>query len=556
MLNNLSIRKKLLLMIGFAALILMLVGAIALNNMFQLRSDWISFVNEVQAKERLLNDLQTHIGYGGGIHLLKNFVLRGTKQYAEKYGEKAGLALQAIASYRQIAKVSALEKRSLVLAEEMVEEYRKALEKAADLLAQGKSIKEIDTAIQIDDAPYLEALGNLAKDLHRQTQERSAALTERVKADLYVLVPVAIVSVAVLLVVGVLFAQNLARAIKLTQSSIQNTAHGDLTTDLQKDLLARGDELGAMARNVERMNKSLSSLMRQVKSSSQEVAMMANDLAQDNTQLNQRTQSQAVSIEQTASALEQMTSSVRQNAENAQQANSLAQETSRMAQEGADSMARTVEAMAEVTASSKRIEDIIVVVNEIAFQTNLLALNAAVEAARAGEAGRGFAVVAGEVRNLAGRSASAAKEIQALISDSAAKVGQGNSLVTASGQLLTEIIQKVRSVAMTVTDISSASSEQAQGIEEVNRAISQMDQTVQQNAGLVERAASSSQHMQQQAENLTAQVSRFKLNESQTPAMAHAGRGRALTHKPGLPDQNTDRTRNLDDIFDEGFEAF
>jgi methyl-accepting chemotaxis protein len=241
------------------------------------------------------------------------------------------------------------------------------------------------------------------------------------------------------------------------------------------------------------------------------VAESAEEINQGNQSLSDRTQQQASAIEETASALEEMTGSVKQNAGHAEDAHQKTRQTTKIAQEGGAVVERTVTAMSAVSESSKKIGDIIAVVNEIAFQTNLLALNAAVEAARAGEAGRGFAVVAGEVRNLAGRSANAAKEIQALITDSVAKVGQCNELVGESGRLLNSIIQNVLEVAGTVGEITEASREQAVGIEEVNKAVSQMDEAVQRNAALVEEAASSSENMAAAAGELSRQTSKFQL---------------------------------------------
>lgn len=286
-------------------------------------------------------------------------------------------------------------------------------------------------------------------------------------------------------------------------------ADGDLALETDPDRPAKSI-YGSLRQMVERLSHTVSG----VKESAEVVATGSSQISQGNQDLSQRTQQQAAAVEETASAVEQMTSSIRQNAANAAQANDLAQKARDMAQRGGEVLSRTITAMAAVTDSSKRIREIIGVVNEIAFQTNLLALNAAVEAARAGEAGRGFAVVAGEVRNLAGRSASAAKEIQGLIADSVVKVEQGNELVAESGRLLSDIIVNVQAVADTIAEISSASQEQATGVEEVNKAVAQMDQGVQQNAALVEEAASASENMAAAADELRSQMSQFKVRGS------------------------------------------
>jgi methyl-accepting chemotaxis protein len=324
------------------------------------------------------------------------------------------------------------------------------------------------------------------------------------------------------LAVAWLMGRGISRPIQAAAGAVRQAAAGDFTQEVDPAHLRRGDEVGRMLRDVEHMNQSLSRTVQEVTQAAFTVAGSAGQLSQGTLDLSDRTQQQASAIEETASAVEQMTSSVKNNAANARRANEEAHQTARAAEEGGQVVERTVQAMEEVTASSRKIADIINVVNEIAFQTNLLALNAAVEAARAGEAGRGFAVVAGEVRSLAGRSASAAKEIQGLITDSVGKVEQSGELVHESGRILKEIIASVRSVADTVAEITAASGEQAQGIDEINRAVAQMDQGVQQNAALVEEASSTSEEMADAARDLRAKMQRFRVRRA-GPLLAPPG---------------------------------
>jgi len=251
-----------------------------------------------------------------------------------------------------------------------------------------------------------------------------------------------------------------------------------------------------------------------VKGAASEVLRGAEEISQGNANLSQRTEQQSSSLEETASSMEQMTSTVKQNADNAGQANQLATAARDQAEKGGAVVGNAVKAMADINESSKKIADIISVIDEIAFQTNLLALNAAVEAARAGEQGRGFAVVATEVRSLAGRSATAAKEIKGLIQDSVRKVGDGSLLVTQSGQTLEQIVLSVKKVSDIVAEIAAASREQSSGIEQVNKAVMQMDEMTQQNAALVEQATAASQSMADQARELTAMMEKFQVGES------------------------------------------
>jgi len=264
---------------------------------------------------------------------------------------------------------------------------------------------------------------------------------------------------------------------------------------------------GSINKTLEKLKEIISG----IKSGAHEVSIASEQVSQGNANLSQRTQEQASSLEEVAASMEQMTGTTAQNASNAQLTNQLTQDANKHAENGVRVVRNAVQAMNEIDSSSKKIADIIKVIDEIAFQTNMLALNAAVEAARAGEQGRGFAVVASEVRNLAGRSATAAKEIKVLIEDSVAKVENGAGLVNESGRSLEEIVNSVKKASVMATEIAEASKEQSEGIEQVNKAILQMDAMTQQNASLVEQAAAASEAMGAQAQELSALVSYFDL---------------------------------------------
>ncbi|OWY31847.1 methyl-accepting chemotaxis protein [Herbaspirillum aquaticum] len=294
-------------------------------------------------------------------------------------------------------------------------------------------------------------------------------------------------------------------------------AQGDLTPNIET---APGDQ-GSLLFAVRSMRDSLLSTIANIKTSADTIATASQEIASGNLDLSGRTEQQAGSIEETASAMEELTATVKQNADNARQANQLAESASEVAIQGGSVVSQVVQTMEGITDSSRKIADIIGVIDGIAFQTNILALNAAVEAARAGEQGRGFAVVASEVRSLAQRSASAAKEIKTLIDDSVAKVDTGSKLVEQAGATMTEVVASVRRVTDIVGEISSASQEQSAGIAEVGRAITQMDEGTQQNAALVEQAAAAAQSLQDQAATLAGLVGRFQTDGSQ-PRTVHA----------------------------------
>jgi methyl-accepting chemotaxis protein len=305
------------------------------------------------------------------------------------------------------------------------------------------------------------------------------------------------------------------------QAVLGRLASNDLTQEMTNTY--RGD-LDKVKTSINAVVQNLSQTITTVREAVQAVSAGAEQITKGNEDLSQRTSEQASALEETSASMEEMTSTVKQNADNAKQANQLAIAARDIADKGGSVTVRAVEAMGEINKSSKKIADIITVIDEIAFQTNLLALNAAVEAARAGEHGRGFAVVAAEVRNLAQRSATAAKEIKGLINESIQRVNDGSELVNQSGKTLEEIVSSVKRVTDIIAEITAASQEQAQGIDQVNKAIMQMDETTQQNAALVEETTSASQSMKDQAKELMGQIEVFVVNSAGTQAPArHTG---------------------------------
>jgi len=355
---------------------------------------------------------------------------------------------------------------------------------------------------------------------------------------------------ALMVACGALAAWYISRSITVPLKSAVDiaatVADGDLTTEFEQPRTK--DEIAELMTALGAMNGSLRKVVSQVQTGTHTIATASNQIAAGNMDLSQRTEEQASSLEETASSMEELTSTVRQNAENARQANQMAQAASEVAEKGGAIVSQVVDTMGSINDSSRKIVDIIGVIDGIAFQTNILALNAAVEAARAGEQGRGFAVVASEVRNLAQRSAGAAKEIKELIVNSVEQVDIGAKLVQQAGSTMDEVVTSVRRVTDIMGEITSASSEQSTGIDQVNTAITQMDQVTQQNAALVEEAAAAAASMQEQAAQLAEVAASFKLgNEGyaySAPAVAAApapvrvappARPAAVAAKPAAP---------------------
>ena len=319
---------------------------------------------------------------------------------------------------------------------------------------------------------------------------------------------------ALMLVVGALAALMLRRILAqlggepdYAAAIVAQIAQGDLTTQID----TRPGDTSSLLMAIKAMRDNLAHLVSQVRNDAESISTASGEIASGNHDLSARTEQQAGSLEETASTMEEMTSTVRQNADNARQANQLAISASQVATQAGGVVSQVVDTMGAINASSKKIGDIIAVIDGIAFQTNILALNAAVEAARAGEQGRGFAVVASEVRNLAQRSAAAAKEIKQLIDSSAEQVGAGEKLVALAGETMEKVVSSVQHVTDIVAEISSASAEQSAGIEQINQAIVEMDNMTQQNSALVEQASAAAQAMNEQAAGLAQIVSVFKV---------------------------------------------
>jgi len=419
----------------------------------------------------------------------------------------------------------------------------------------GQALKVLTTQVAPIQDKWLDAIDRLVALQNKDIRDNLANFeAESTRATISM---VSICGIAMLsaLIVALLIGRSITGPLKQALHMAKKVASGDLTNQRHA---TPGDETGQLLSALFEMNESLVKTVGEVRDRTQTITVASREIASGNADLSSRTESQASSLEETASSMEELTATVKQNADHAQQANQLVESASTIAATGGQIVSRVVDTMGSIKESSRKIVDIISVIDGIAFQTNILALNAAVEAARAGEQGRGFAVVAAEVRNLAQRSAGAAKEIKTLIGESVGNVDAGSKLVDEAGSTMGLIVDSVKKVANIMTEISEASREQSVGIEEVNRAITQMDEMTQQNAAMVEQAAAATESLEEQAQALTEVVHIFKLNGSAglrapasntLPAAAFASR----QVKPAAPPKRIGRSQA---VIGEGWEQF
>jgi methyl-accepting chemotaxis protein len=519
LLRNVSIGVRLGL--GFAVILLfsMVITGISVWRLHDVATATRTMMEQPLAKERYISDWYSKID--SGIRRTTAIVRSADTSLGPYFAEEAKQS--SVVSSELQKKIEALisgpqETELFRQVSEMRKVYLDSREQVSKLKAAGQT-EEAEKAFQAVFVPgstkYQKVIMNMLEHQRASIDATAREIDEVANTSRNLMLVLAALALAFGVVCAWVLTMGIVRPLRTAVDIARKVADGDLTAQI--DASAK-DETGQLLLALKDMNTSLLNIVGEVRSGTDSIATSSTQIAAGNQDLSSRTEEQAGSLEETASSMEELTSTVKQNADNARQANQLAASAAQVAVKGGEVVAQVVGTMESINASSNKIVDIISVIDGIAFQTNILALNAAVEAARAGEQGRGFAVVASEVRNLAQRSASAAKEIKTLIGASVEQVNAGSMLVAQAGSTMNDIVDSVQRVSDIITEITAASSEQSVGIDEINRAIGQMDAVTQQNAALVEESAAAAESMQHQAHNLAQVVSVFKLNGQQAGA--------------------------------------
>ena len=527
--------QKILVAPAVAIVFLMALGAVSYSALTQQQSTLddlvnVRFGNYQLAANSAQEISEVHSSVYRLFTWLGNLQEDKIKQITDEQKSNIDAVTKHITAFGAASGLDANERKIAESVVKKLAKYKNDVDMAIDL--SGVDINTGMAAMQTADSGFQEMikqfkeLVQIEKQLAQSSHERAAAAFGKVVAVLIaVLLFALVVSTGISLFMSRLIVLPLRNAI-VTAGRI---ADGDLSSEIT---VVGSDETGQLLQALKGMNDSLAKVVGQVRQGTDTIATASSQIAAGNQDLSSRTEQQASSLEETAASMEELTSTVKQNADNARQANQLAVSASEVAVKGGSVVSQVVDTMGAINASSRKIVDIIGVIDGIAFQTNILALNAAVEAARAGEQGRGFAVVAAEVRNLAQRSAAAAKEIKTLIGDSVDKVEEGSQQVAQAGKTMEEIVSSVKRVTDIMAEITAASQEQTSGIEQINQAITRMDQVTQQNAALVEEAAAAAASLQDQASGLSEVVSVFRLDNGQANHVPAPQRTPALKPHP------------------------
>ena len=506
--RDLRIGVRLAIAFFIAALLTAVLGIVAHGRLSAINAEWQEYESVTVAKLRLLQHAKDE--FGEAVHSYKDYVLRGG-QYRAKFLASLDEIDNAARTSLGLGSFGPTESAGVDTLIAATANYRATLAALDPLIASGASIESRDRNVAGADKPIGKALDALISVGVARTHEKGAAITAAALFAQRTIIVVTIAALALAISSAFFIARGITVPIVAAVSAAEAVARGDLTQAIATD---RADETGRLLRALSDMTGSLLRVVGQVRRGADGLATATSQIAAGNQDLSSRTEEQASSLEETASSMEELAAVIRQNADNAQQGTAMAGKAADVALKGSAVVGKVVHTMGEISERSSKIAEITGIIEGIAFQTNILALNAAVEAARAGDQGRGFAVVASEVRNLAQRSAAAAKEIKELIATSVAKVEDGAHFASEAGATMDDVTRAIAAVRDVMNEIAAASAEQSRGIEQVNLAVAQMDQATQQNAALVEQASAASASLHEQGRQLSEVVAFFRLQRT------------------------------------------
>ncbi|HVL77372.1 MAG TPA: methyl-accepting chemotaxis protein [Noviherbaspirillum sp.] len=521
-LRNLRISRRLGLAFGAILAILLLTVGASVYLLSENKARLIQGLETANAKAVVVADMKSALLEGGIAmrNMLDITSFDRHKSRADQQNARYAAARERVTKLNLTEQERALLDAIVALDEQVASRYQMAVRQAENMNTEGAAsliTNHIDPA-NLKAVEEMDKLVRLAEAAARQV------LDDSVRADhqlMMLMALISVIAVAIGAALAWLITRSITQPLDEAVAIAESVARGDLTSEVSDDA---ADEIGRLLGALRQMNMNLREIVSKVRNGTDAISAASSNIAEGSADLSARTEQQASSLEETAAAMEELTSTVNNNAESARTATQLASSASEVAEKGGVAVNNVVRTMEGIKDSARKIADIIGVIDGIAFQTNILALNAAVEAARAGEQGRGFAVVASEVRNLAQRSAVAAKEIKALIDDSVGKVEAGSKLVNDAGATMDEVVQGVERVTRIITEIMEATQEQSQGIGQVNQAMSQMDQVTQHNASLVEETATACHSMQEQAVALAQIVSVFRVSHTAEDKQPSASR--------------------------------